>query len=109
MPNSPPELFPFAVCELPVNFTRLAKLVYHVSGVTEQISFKMKYVNIRGFVLRPGTPNSVVYATPSPFVETQMYEKNDISNAEMVVPAEFGPDVVAFQLVEQVYSAFDIA
>ncbi len=106
--GSAPELYPFAVCELPVNFTRLARRLYDVSGFRERIEFSLEYANIEGFRLRPGVPNSLVYLMPSLRVENQAYEQKNIHTSYVTVPSDFEPDSAAFLLVEQVYSAFKI-
>ena len=101
-----PELFPFAVCELPVNFALLAKALYGVSRIESDLRFDMEYVNIKGFVLRPGVPNSMVYTMPSGWVNMKGYEQSDITVKCGQVKPDFESGPLAFSLVEQVYSAF---
>jgi len=103
-----PELYPFAVCELPVNFTRLARAIYDVAKTDSQLIFCMEYVNITGFVLRPGVPNSRLYMMPSSWVQTRPYSDKDLMTDDNTVPADFDPDPVAFALVEEVYRQFGI-
>jgi len=101
-----PELFPFAVCELPVNFALLAKDLYGLTGLAGALLFHMEYVNITGFVLRPGVPNSMIYMMPSGLVDVKGYDQSEIAVECEPVNPDFEPGPLAFSLVEQVYSAF---
>lgn len=107
--DSTPELFPFALCELPVNFTRLAKAVYTAASYQGQLIFELEFANIRGYMLRPGVPNSMVYMMPSPLVDTKTWPDNDLAGIDVTVSSDFEPDKLAFQLVERVYQAFGIS
>lgn len=103
-----PELYPFAVCELPVNFALLAKKLYSIEEPDSSLIFGMEYLNIKGFVLRPGVPDSMVYMMPAGWVNMKGYEENEIMIRRAKVKPDFDPAPLAFSLVEEVYSAFGL-
>lgn len=102
-----PELFPFAVCELPVNFLLLARKIYDLAGLESTLTLRMDYANIRGFALRPGAPNSMIYMMPAGGgIRVKGYEQNEISAKRTGVKPDFDAASWAFPLVEELYSAF---
>lgn len=103
-----PELFPLAVCELTVNFARLAKAVYEMVGSGGDVLFQLEFANIEGFFLRPGAPDTRIYLMPIPLVDLQPYQDKDLITNVQRVKAGFDPDPLALSLVEQVYNAFEI-
>lgn len=102
-----PWLYPYAVCELPVNFVRWAKAVYEVAQFQGMVAFWMGCYGIRGFVLRPYDPESRGFLMSWPETATP-FERRDFKGAPVSVSVPFDPDTVAFQLVGQLYNAFGL-
>lgn len=103
-----PELYPFAVCELPINFTRLAQAIFDIVKPTGSLEFSAEYVNIKGFLLRPSVPGSRIYGAPALFMDAPIFDGDRVMTNTYKVEPGFDPDPLAFDLVKDVYSAFGL-
>ena len=101
-----PELYPYPVVEFPVTFLRLYKSIIEVSNLTGNFIVNLKYLNLKGYRLRPWAPKQTGYifadgVTPFP-------------HDDLIVPTiefneSFDPDVVAHDLLTRMYSAFGLS
>lgn len=104
LPNPP--LYPFPVCELPVNVTRFARDMYDLVRLDCTVTFEMQYLNIQGFRLKGYHPKAIGYDDPPPWEEPHIFDGQDFKARKPGVPGNFDPDEVAFQLVKEFYHEF---
>lgn len=95
-----PWLWPYAVCEYPISFLRLAKNLWDRLGIVGGIC-EMNYFNIKGCILRPGHPNSFAFRRHSNTWqrEDDFIALEDFSKLEKI-------DVIGFNLIKQFYFSF---
>jgi hypothetical protein len=101
-----PRLHPYAVIEYPTTFLRLYRAIIDVTGMEGEFIIQMHYRNLKGYVLSPGQPESVMY-----LVRTTMqrpYERQHLESPPLRVQQGFAPDPTAYQFVKTAYSAFGI-
>lgn len=100
-----PLLYPYALCELPVNFFRLARAVYSHLNLSCDVLTGLAFYSVNGFILRPYKPGIVGFNFAG-LSEVQPYEKDDLKVRPITVKADFAPDHVAYDLIKQVYLRF---
>ena len=99
-----PRLYPYPVVEYPLSFCRLYKLLADLLGLKSRIIFQMQYLNIQGAVLLPYRPDSIGFMHPMDSIRPE-------AKPRLVFPkhhagADFDPDLVALELVEDLYYEF---
>ena len=100
-----PWLYDYPVCELPVNFMRLAKAVYDHAQLDDGIIAGEGFYAIKGFILMPYGPRTMAYHMPSKS-GVPRYQLEDLQTVPVQASKDFVPDHVAYDMVTQVYSAF---
>ena len=100
-----PWLYPYAICELPVNFLMLANRVYEHTSLDCDVHIAMAYYSIQGFILIPYRPRSVAFITGGG-TRVKPYGKQDLKTLPVTSSVPIQQDQVAFELVKQVYHEF---
>lgn len=99
-----PELYPYALCEVTVNFFRLARMLYAHLRLEADVQAEMVLYNIEGFVLRPYQPTVIGYIDAH--FHSPPYGRPDLRTSIVQGPADFNPDQIGFKLLERVYGQF---
>ncbi|MDQ5937400.1 MAG: hypothetical protein QG574_4759 [Cyanobacteriota bacterium erpe_2018_sw_21hr_WHONDRS-SW48-000092_B_bin.40] len=99
-----PRFSPYAVCEFPVTFLRLYRLIVDLASLTGPFVVNLAYKNVEGTMLWAGHPNSIAYG--SPFTKSVQISSNDVVLDPIKVPQSFEPDKVAHTLLADVYRVF---
>jgi len=103
-----PWLYPYAICELPVNFFQLASDIYERAGLECEVLAGEAFYSIQGFILVPYRPRSVAFIQGYR-TDIKPYATQDLKVGPVTVPIPFTPDHVAYELTKQVYQAFGLA
>lgn len=100
-------LYPYAVCEYPVTFMRLAKAIYSSANIDSGIIVQQEYRNMRGFLLVEGNPGNPLFGA----FERSRHEYDQVEPifSKQTVNSDFIPDEVAYNLVKEVYAAFGLS
>ena len=99
-----PRLYPYPVVEHPLSFCRLyKKLVSHLN-IRSDVIFQMQYVNIKGVILLPYRPESIGFMHPLQPIKPA--ERNRLVFPKHFVRYDFDPDLVAMELLEELYAEF---
>ena len=101
-----PWLYPYAICELPVNFITLANLVYEKANVECDVVASMAFYSVEGFILIPYRPRSIAFIKGRATGSIKPYGKRDIKTMPVTFRPPCVPDHIAFDLVKQVYHDF---
>lgn len=102
------EIWPFALLEYPISALRIAGAIYadvlpHGARVVADLSF----FGIRGWKLRPYSPDRWLRGIPRPFEESEdLVSDGPLDFSADEVKNE--PDLCGYRLVERVYEAFGI-
>ncbi len=99
-----PRLSPYAVCEFPVTFLRLYRLIVDRAKLSAPFIVTMAYKSIKGVALWPGHPSSIAYG--SPFLKFATFFSDDLILDPLSAEQSFVPDKIALQLLSEVYRAF---
>jgi hypothetical protein len=81
-------------------------LIDTVNTIKDDFEISLHYRNVKGYVLRPYSPQAVGFMMPSPGLKSFEREHFDISSS--VISNDFAPDKTAFDVVSKVYAAFDL-
>jgi len=97
-----PELYPYALCEITVNFLRLARKLYDHLKINCPVQAAIELYNVGGFVLRPFHPETMEYAmrVHPPF------GRDDLRTQRIEQPPDFNPDHLSLKLLEWIYQQF---
>lgn len=101
-----PELYPYPVVEYPVTFLRLYKAILELSGLEGDFIINLRYLNLRGYRLRPYAPKQVGYMFAD---ELKPFDYDDLALPSLRKIYPFDPDGTAHELLVQVYSAFGLS
>lgn len=99
-----PELFAFAICEITVNFFRLARQLYDHIHLDSSVESGIDLYNIEGFVLRPYHPGIIGH--DDPHFHHPPYRNADLRTGVVETESDFDPDPLALKLLERVYGQF---
>lgn len=99
-----PELYPYALCEVTVNFLRLARILYDHLGLNSDVQTELCLYNIEGFVLRPYQPPIIGYIDSH--FHRPPFGRADLRTGIVQTPAGFHPDQLSLRLLERVYGQF---
>ena len=99
-----PRLYPYAVVEHPLSFSRLYRALADYLEIDCDILFQMQYLNIRGAILLPYQPESIGFMVP-------MNPVQPLARDRLVFPTkkvrkDFDPDPVALEMVKDLYYEF---
>jgi hypothetical protein len=101
-----PKLYPYAVTEFPVSFLRFSAALYSRLQIRGGFIWTMQYANIKDSILLPYHPGAIGYASPSvpiiPYPHEYFYRDRSLDEI-------FDPDVAAFELIKELYMAFNLA
>ena len=98
-----PRLYPYPVTEYPVSFLRLYKALVDLNKINDEFIITLAYKNINGYILRPYAPDTFGFAHS--FSEIKPFNNQHLRFSQKV-PDNFEPDIAAFDLLKNVYSAF---
>ncbi|MGD0856099.1 MAG: ATP-binding protein [Dehalococcoidia bacterium] len=101
-----PELYPYPVIEYPTTFLRLYKAIIMKLSVTNKYSINLRYLNIKGFRLRPYSPKQAGYMFADKLIP---YPFEDLSIPPEMVDKTFNPDILSHKLLTKVYTAFGLS
>lgn len=99
-----PRFNPYAVCEFPVTFLRLFRLLTDTAGLNGPFVVNLAYKNIKGTTLWPGHPMSIAYG--SPLFKTRLFPSDELILDPLELDQNFMPDTVAYRLISEIYGAF---
>lgn len=99
-----PRFNPYAVCEFPVTFLRLFRLLADTTGLTSPFVVNLAYKGIKGVTLWPGHPMSIAYG--SPMTQTRSFPSDELILDSLVLDQDFIADTVAYKLLLEIYGAF---
>jgi hypothetical protein len=103
-----PRLYPYPVNEYPTTFLRLYRgLINAVNVIKDDFELSLHYRNVKGYILRPYSPESVGFMMPSPGVHS--YQKEHFEIFSRLVPNDFEPDTTAFEIVSDLYDGFGLS
>lgn len=101
-----PELYPYPVVEYPVTFLRLYKAIMEASNLKGNFIINLRYLNLKGYRLRPFAPRQAGYIFAD---DVKPFDHDDLILPPTEIDHSFDPDVVTYQLLVQVYSAFGLS
>jgi len=101
-----PELYPYPVVEYPVTFLRLHQAIIESSRIQGEFIVNLRYVNLKGYRLRPYGPKQVGYMFAD---EVKPFTYNHLILPPLKIGHSSNPDETAYKLLEQVYSAFELS
>jgi len=104
--ESRPGLYPYPVVEYPVTFLWLYKAILQLSRLQGNFIINLRYLNLRGYRLRPYAPRQVGYMFAD---EVAPFQYDHLSLPPLEIDHSFNPDTTAYQLLGQVYSAFGLS
>jgi hypothetical protein len=109
--DSPPELWPLALAELPVSVLRLAATLYDGSLRDEdRVLADLSLFGLRGWKLRPGSPRFLGPGVVWDFSEGVVFEERDLLLQQPLVftwrEVRETPDRCGFRLMQALYREF---
>ena len=106
IPDSIKWLYPYVVCEFPVNFLKLVKAIYDVSSINSMVLIQQEYHNLMGFRLPGGAPSDLVFGLY--LDEEDEYNSSSPIILKRTVDSDFNPEHEAYHLVKDVYDHFGL-
>jgi hypothetical protein len=100
-----PELYPYPVVEYPVTFLRLYKAIVDLSGLQGDFIINLRYLNLKGYRLRPYAPKTVGYMFAD---ELMPFQYEHLPLPPFTMSHSFDSDRTAHALLVRVYSAFGL-
>ena len=100
-----PWLYPYAICELPINFLTLANKVYELAGLDCDVTVVEAFYHIKGFILMPYRPRSLAFIQGGGS-SVKPYGRDILKTRPVKGRPPFQPEHTAFELVKQVYHEF---
>jgi hypothetical protein len=101
-----PRLYPYPLTEYPATFLRLYRALIDKAGIDDSFMISLHYANVKGYIIRPGAPNSIIFDLPRhgsiPFREQHL----EVPSRS--ISKDFEPDRVAYDLVKFVYASFGL-
>ena len=99
-----PELFPYALCEITVNFFRLARQLHNHLKVDGDVEAELALYDIQGFTLKPYNPDIIGYMET--IFHQPPYKKADLKSGVIKRAHDFDPDQLSLALLERIYGQF---
>ncbi len=99
-----PELYPYALIEITVNFLRLARQLYDHLRLDSDVQAQIDLYNVQGFVLRPYHPEIIGYIDAH--FHRPSYSRTDLRTGIVEASSNFDPDQLGLRLLELVYGQF---
>jgi hypothetical protein len=94
------------VVEFPVTFLRLYKSIIEEANLTGDFIINLRYLNLKGYRLRPWAPKQSGYILAG---DITPFPHDDLIVPTIEFNESFNPDLVAYQLLTRMYSAFGLS
>jgi len=101
-----PRLYPYAVTEHPVSFLRLYKTIIDQAKLTGDILIAMRWRNLKGYVLPPYSPKSIIWGFKDRYSEP--FKQEHFEPVAIRVSHDFDPELTGLKLLETLYTRFGL-
>jgi hypothetical protein len=106
-----PRLNPSAVIEYPTTFLRLYRAIIDKANIQDTFAIRLYYRNVKGYRLAsypPYPPGTIAFIDQLLINQSKPFGGQHVASPPMRVASDFSPDGIAYKLIKQVYSYFEL-